>query len=658
MKINDRVEFIAGELKGSQGVIRAAIKGFIGVELDDEIEDGSSLNGLCADKKGYWTKESQINKVTRFRVGQSVYVIEEDDTLYGHKGTVICVQDNESVVYGIEFDFDSPAFHNLSGKCESARGYFINERWLIEEDNFIKPEYSAGDKILLRPNEELIAEYGMKCGLIETLMAVKPGTLAQLTVGKVYEVLSARLAYVKIRSNYGTICVPNEAVYLLPDEYNEPYYCSYTASSKGVIGSVVNIRNHELDIILSKFAEISYFQNDYAKLYEITKSLSGSGIITKNATSTDASIDRSLDQILSFKSIRNRGFYIYCAEEMYSKGKEYLNGKEEISSDASETLFWNKQGLFILLINSSDVNQIVQAFEEYFKDLGVNQSIIDAMYDPVAIEAAIESYINEYEKVVVEIQKQEAAEKINAAMYGKCIDRINTDIDYKLNTIRQYEDSIRTYYRELKDLRMRKLGLESALEEENDLLVFLKSCRTISNIRVTDDCVLFTNVQPVVMYDKKEFELSRFRSNPNYRTEPAWKFDLLEDIFLNNKYTLYFEDCVKVNLENYSVNIRKTDYRDHSRMEGIPNPHHYYYNCWGEHKTYFSESLSRGDVVQLLNQIMAAVSGINFADSTVVSKFIKEELGDYYLVKCLVNNETKERMSIFDYQELWQKSHE
>lgn len=646
MKINDRVEFIAGELKGSQGVIRTAIKGFIGIELDEEIEGGNNLNGLCPEKKGYWTKESQISKFTRFKIGQSVYVVEDNDTLYGLKGTVICVQDGENIAYGVEFDIELPAFHNLSGKCESGRGYWTPEKWLIEEDKYIKPKYFAGDKIVLRPYEELIAE-----------MKVQPNTLAELTVGKVYEVLSSRLTYVKIRLDLGIVRVPNEAVYPLPEGYAEPYYCLYTCSNKGVIGSVANIRNQELGIILSKFAEISFFQDDYTKLYEVTKSLDGSGIMTKNGY-VENTIESNLDRILSYNSISKRGFYVYCTDDMYSKGKELLSGKEEILSDASEILFWNKQGLFILLINSSDMNQIVQAFEAYFKELGVNQSIIDAMYDPVTLETIIESYISEYEKVANKIQKQEAAEKIRAVMHERCINRIKSDIDNKLVTIQQYEDAIRERYKELRDLRIRKLGLESASEEENDLLVFLKSCRTISNIKVVDDSVTFTTVQPCVMYERKEFELSRFRSNMDYQRVSPWKFDLLEDIFLNNKYTLYFEDCVMVNLNYYSVGIRKDDYRPSFNMEGIPNPHHYYYNCWGEHATYFSESLSRGDVVQLFNQIIAAVSGINFADSSVVRKFIKTELDNYDTVKCLVNNDTKERLSILDYQRLWTESHE
>lgn len=660
MKINDRVEFIAGELKGSQGVIRTAIKGFIGIELDEEIEGGNNLNGLCPEKKGYWTKESQISKFTRFKIGQSVYVVEDNDILYGLKGTVICVQDEGSESdpsYGIEFDFESSMFHNLSGKCEPYRGYWIREGWLIEEEEYIKPIYSKGDKILLRPYNDLIAEYGIENGYINTSVKISHSTLSQFTVGKVYEVLSARLAFIKISSNDEVINIPNEAVYLLPDGYSEPYYCSYSHSNKGVIDSAVNIKNRELGIILSKFAEISYFQDDYAKLYEVAKSLNDSGIATRNGY-VENSIEISIDRILSSKSIKHRGFYVYCTNEMYSKGKELLSGKEEILSDASETLFWNKQGLFILLINSSDMNQIVQAFETYFKALGVNQSIIDAMYDPVALETIIESYISEYEKVANKIQKQEAAEKIRAVMHERCINRIKSDIDNKLVTIQQYEDAIRERYKELRDLRIRKLGLESASEEENDLLVFLKSCRTISNIKVVDDSVTFTTVQPCVMYERKEFELSRFRSNTDYQRVSPWKFDLLEDIFLNNKYTLYFEDCVMVDLNYYNVGIRKDDYRPSFYMEGIPNPHHYYYNCWGEHATYFNESLSRGDVVQLFNQIIAAVSGINFADSSVVSKFIKTELDNYYTVKCLVNNDTKVRLSIRDYKELWEKSHE
>ena len=95
-----------------------------------------------------------------------------------------------------------------------------------------------------------------------------------------------------------------------------------------------------------------------------------------------------------------------------------------------------------------------------------------------------------------------------------------------------------------------------------------------------------------------------------------------------------------------------TDISEHSaQLKGIPNPHHKYYNCWGDNEPEIQCALADRKLDIAYAQIITAMVGINISDTAVMSKFVENELYTYRNVKCLRVKDTGEIITITEYKQ-------
>ena len=99
--------------------------------------------------------------------------------------------------------------------------------------------------------------------------------------------------------------------------------------------------------------------------------------------------------------------------------------------------------------------------------------------------------------------------------------------------------------------------------------------------------------------------------------------NLFVDIFFNKKYKLKLSQYIRFRLRNGSWEISGlnnfTDY-------GMPNPHMYFYDCFGDAKHNAIECFKQEDYDTGVAQVIAAAQSITVTDRAVMARFIKELL--------------------------------
>ena len=132
---------------------------------------------------------------------------------------------------------------------------------------------------------------------------------------------------------------------------------------------------------------------------------------------------------------------------------------------------------------------------------------------------------------------------------------------------------------------------------------------------------------------------------------PEWKQQLMKDLFKEKKYTLRIESTIWMNISRGNFQyFTITNLVPMEALWGIPNPHHRYYNCWGDNQPNIHRAIQNTDYLTALATAFAAMSGINLSDTAVMQKFITEELYEFHNVPCLENAETGEVITIDEYE--------
>ena len=228
------------------------------------------------------------------------------------------------------------------------------------------------------------------------------------------------------------------------------------------------------------------------------------------------------------------------------------------------------------------------------------------------------------------------------------------------NTIRNKQDSINEYlrvlnnmYNELRKEQTRLIGIQHQGNGADELTEFLLgNINNITFTRLYDGYLYMRYRTPLLYWDEDMFKILRESSNSNplhqNNEEKQW---LIDDIFIKRNVVLWFDSAFRYNLAGmrFERRILENEFNDVPAAKGLPNPHHYYYNCWGDNEPAIITAQNKGDNVIAFAQIFAAIAGINLSDNIVLNRFINDMWRDFKNVPCLEIKETNEFISINTY---------
>ena len=235
------------------------------------------------------------------------------------------------------------------------------------------------------------------------------------------------------------------------------------------------------------------------------------------------------------------------------------------------------------------------------------------------------------------------------------------------NTIRNKQDSIDEYlrvlnnmYNELREEQTRLIGVQHQGNGADELTEFLLgNINNITFAKLYNGYLYMRYRTPLLYWDADVFKILREATNRNpMHPDNDAKQQLIDDIYDTGKVTLWFDSGFRYNLVNNGIEHIKIEinFIDAPTAKGLPNPHHYYFDCWGDNASMIAQAQSRGDNVVALAQVFAAIAGLNLSDSIVTNKFVNEMFDTHSRVKCLEIKETNELISIEEYFRRYQEA--
>lgn len=249
----------------------------------------------------------------------------------------------------------------------------------------------------------------------------------------------------------------------------------------------------------------------------------------------------------------------------------------------------------------------------------------------------------------------QAIENLTLNLDSGELQRIENDIRDKEETIRQEYARIDQIYARLRELQAQyvlKLT-EDASAAEEQLKTFLMSSRNhfrYIEYNARRKQLSFVYETALIYFDQGAYDIYARSTRPNMVTNaiPAIK-SLLDDIFVTRMIKMHFVSGVQLNMETGDIRYLDPYATPDTVVDGLSNPHHKHYNCFGDNVSPLRQAVRNKDYVSAILQAESAIAGINIADATVFRKFVEEDLTHALDIPCLEVAATGERMTIDEY---------
>ena len=264
-----------------------------------------------------------------------------------------------------------------------------------------------------------------------------------------------------------------------------------------------------------------------------------------------------------------------------------------------------------------------------------------AEYNSTRQERAIREAIDNMETVLTQNREREYTDKIN---------RAQRDLD-------DLYDRITTATKLLNDRKAEYLLYKLTDEDSKvaELKQFLNASKDkLSYVNYTSGYLTLVYNTPMLYFEPQSAQRYFDSTRTNImNSAPTATQQLLKDIFINCTHTLMIQSGVTLNLTRPSVAfVNPTsvlNVMSVNDLQGMFNPHHYYYNCWGDNQSLIVRALTEHDYITAILQSFAAMAGVNVTDTAVMTKFVEREIPEFKNTPCIKVNETNEIITFTEY---------
>ena len=274
----------------------------------------------------------------------------------------------------------------------------------------------------------------------------------------------------------------------------------------------------------------------------------------------------------------------------------------------------------------------------------------------------VTAYYKDYNDHKAERERERALETLENNMVASREDEFRRRIEETQASIENYYAGIQAQMETLRSIKGEYLlyKLEDQNSKVEELKTFLRSCGNKIQYITCERNALYIIYNTELLYFDENLIRPYFnstRENTVTRANTTVQ-QLLKDIFINKKYTLQITTGARFDLYNNRVNwYDPTNIYNLNQLKGIPNPHHRYYDCWGDNEPNIRRAIADKDYITAIGTTFAAMSGINLSDAAVLDKFVHSELDTFRAIECLKNNETGEVISIEEYRRRYENAH-
>ena len=218
----------------------------------------------------------------------------------------------------------------------------------------------------------------------------------------------------------------------------------------------------------------------------------------------------------------------------------------------------------------------------------------------------------------------------NEAEYDAFKGNLSRIIGTRLKECKQREvnvtkDKIRDAKNELFNMfdTLRRLEMELYCSQQNndgtieEMLIVMKGAGILHPSMINSDIISFRVVTDLVNFEENDWKLCRDNYVDEFMADNVSKvFDKL----MSREWTLVMEQICTLSLLTGEVKCRRGDETYTNNEYGLPNPHHYFHQCWQENEVLVREAVTSGNYIAAIMQVISAVGGVNIAEGVTVNR--------------------------------------
>lgn len=295
---------------------------------------------------------------------------------------------------------------------------------------------------------------------------------------------------------------------------------------------------------------------------------------------------------------------------------------------------------------SSDKESSVKLIKVLHDQLGIeiDSELYEALLelDTKAIKEHLEPLLKRKEEEYQDKKRNEFYDKVKTALNDAQKERYESLVRELKNKIDDYEERLKNLYLDLKEkqkdvIYLIHCGMNDkikdfieVLKNDKDSIVYYKTLRSGTEI-------LLEIKTPLSFFEDEDWKL--VKKGVLEKCEERYRG--VVDAIFKRQVELMTDTAVLIRTNNYDVRF----YEVEGYKYGIPNPHIYYYNCWGDNASIITKHLTNQDYAEAYMQIKASLSGINLTDGPVITRFV-EGLADFSSIPCIRDFETNKTMTL------------
>lgn len=317
-------------------------------------------------------------------------------------------------------------------------------------------------------------------------------------------------------------------------------------------------------------------------------------------------------------------FYVYSEKEKILSEREM----ELVTSETDEAgnVIYRSKECGDTIIQIVTILELIQNFldilEKLAEEIGteVVKEYIDIIkYHPEKRKGFIRDFISAKEKEKNEAEYDAFKGNLSRIIGTRLKECKQHEVDLTKDKIRDAEAALFAMFDTLRRLEMELYCSQRNNDETvEEMLTVMKGAGILHPTMIDSDTIKFRVVTDLVNFEENDWKLCRDNYVDDFMaTRVAKVFDKL----VSREWTLVMEQVCTLPLDTGEVRClgeREGDYRNNEY--GIPNPHHYFYQCWQENKVLINQAIMSGNYIAAIMQIISAVGGVNIAEGMTVHR--------------------------------------
>lgn len=304
--------------------------------------------------------------------------------------------------------------------------------------------------------------------------------------------------------------------------------------------------------------------------------------------------------------------------------------------------------------------------DEVFLKIG---AILPVIYEQTVPEELLNAYIScdkqQFNTVYYALVKDAEEQRQRQEMLGRLSSleevilsgetrQLEQSIANVRSTLGEYDRALRIKAAELQELLIRQSSpLWAQGDTVREFINYIKE-HDLTNITKLDvnrsyKFLTVAIITPLLYWEDSLFRRYDESSTSNCVTNcDNNKRALLRNIFLDKTVGVTFHTGVTIKFSSREIERAPNALMYGDSPIGIPHSHVHHHNCWGDNSPHITKAFERADYIVMWEQMKAALSGLNIADSTVFQKFVRD-LNTDCRAACLILKDTGETMSVAEF---------